>query len=132
MKPTTLTALIARLGVAGLFLFTGVFKLTGNPDAQATFAQIGGSAAMYLTGVIEVVVAAMVLWPRRRAIGSVLAMGVMAGAIVSHVAHLVPNDDMLPLAVVLFAASGWSAFVYRGELPGIGAQLAKPKAAPTA
>lgn len=120
MQPTTLISWIARLGVAALFLFTGIFKLTGNPDAQATFAQIGGDPVMIATGLAEIVGAVLILLPATRALGGVFAMGVMAGAIVTHLASLVPNDDMLPLAIVLFAAGAVVAYLHRQELPVIG------------
>ena len=123
---TTLASWIARVGVAGLFLFTGIFKLTGNPDAQATFAQIGGDPVMYFTGLAEVVGAVLILLPKTRAIGGVFAMGVMGGALVSHAANLVPNHDMLPLAVLLFMAGAVVAWLHRRELPVIGTGLSAP------
>ena len=120
MKPTTVISWIARLGIAALFLFTGIYKLTGNPDAQATFAQIGGDPAMYFTGLAEVIGAILIMLPKTKAVGGVFAMGVMGGAIASHLANLVPNHDMLPLAVVLFTAAGVVAWLHRDELPIIG------------
>lgn len=120
MKPRTITSWIARLGVASLFLFTGIYKLTGNPDAQATFAQIGGDPVMYLTGIAELLGAVLILVPKTRAFGGVFAMGVMGGAIVSHLAKLVPNDDMLPLAIVLLVAGATVAWLHRTELPMVG------------
>lgn len=121
---TTIASWIARVGVAGLFLFTGVFKLSGNPDAQATFAQIGGDPVMYFTGLAEVIGAVLILLPRTKAVGGVFAMGVMGGAIVSHAANLVPNHDMLPLAVLLFVAGAVVAWLHRRELPVVGPSLA--------
>lgn len=126
MKPAILTSWIARIGVACLFLFTGIFKLTGNPDAQATFAQIGGDPMMYFTGLAEIVGAVLILLPKTKAVGGVFAMGVMGGAIVSHLTGMVPNDDMLPLAIVLFVAAGVVAWLHRRELPVIGSGLAVP------
>ncbi|MFK7789509.1 MAG: DoxX family protein [Phycisphaeraceae bacterium] len=120
MKAQQLTSWIGSVGVAALFGFTGIFKLTGNPDAQATFEQIGGPAMMVFTGVVELVIAVLILLPKTRAIGSISAMGVMAGAIASHLTGMVPNDDMLPLAVILFAASAVVAFLHRAELPMVG------------
>lgn len=123
---SAISSIVARLGVAALFLFTGIFKLTGNPDAQATFAQIGGDPVMYFTGVAEIVGAVLILLPKTRAIGGVYAMGVMGGAIASHLFSLVPNDDMLPLAVVLFAGAAVVAWLHRIELPLIGARAGLP------
>lgn len=120
MKPSTLISWIARLAVAGMFLFTGIYKLTGNADAQATFAELGGTPMMYLTGLIEITGAALVLIPKTRALGGVLALGVMGGAIVSHLANLVPDDEMLPMAIALFLAAGIITFLHRAELPLLG------------
>lgn len=117
---TKITSWAGSILVGGMFAFTGIFKLTANPDAQATFAQIGGSPAMYFTGLVELIGAALILLPRTRAIGGVLAMGVMGGAIVSHVAGLVPNHDMLPLAVLLFVAASVVSVLHRNALPVVG------------
>ena len=122
MAPKSIASWIARLPVAGLFLFTGVFKLTGNPDAQATFAQIGGDPVMYFTGLAEVLGAVLILLPKTRAVGAVWAMAIMAGAVVSHLANLVPNHDMLPLAVGLFVAAAVAAVIHRDELPVLGSR----------
>lgn len=121
----TVASWIARLAVAGMFAFTGVFKLSGNPDAQATFAMMGGDLVMYLTGATEVVGAVLILMPWTRALGGVLAMGVMAGAVASHLADLVPSDEMLPLAVVLFVLGGVVAWLHRAELPIIGWRVSR-------
>jgi uncharacterized membrane protein YphA (DoxX/SURF4 family) len=123
MTPARLISWIASLGVAGLFAFTGLYKLTGSPDAQATFAKIGGDPDMYFTGLVEIVGAVLILLPKTRAVGGVFAMGVMGGAIASHLANLVPNHDMLPLAVVLFTAAGVVAYLHRRELPILGRAL---------
>lgn len=123
MKPTALISWIASIGVAVMFLFTGVYKLTGNPDAQATFAQIGGDPVMYFTGLAEVIGALLILLPKTRAVGGVFAMGVMGGALLSHAANLVPNHDMLPLAIMLFSAAGVVAWLRRRELPLLGPAL---------
>ena len=69
MKPSQVISWTASLGVAGLLGFTGVFKLAGNADAQAMFKQIGGSAAMYFTGAIELIAAVLILLPKTRALG---------------------------------------------------------------
>ena len=129
-KAATLASWIARVGVAAMFLFTGIFKLSGNPDAQATFAQIGGDPVMYFTGLAEVIGAVLILLPKTKAVGGVFAMGVMGGAIVSHAANLVPNHDMLPLALLLFTASAAVVWLHRRELPVIGERLPGPQPEP--
>lgn len=126
---TTIASWAARIIIGGLFIFTGIFKLTGNPEAQETFAQIGGAPMMYLTGVIELIGAALLLIPRTRVYGGLLAMGTMGGAIVSHLTGMVPNDEMFPLAIVLFLLSGLVLYLHRAELPIIGPSLAEQEPA---
>ena len=127
MAPKTIVSWVARIGIAGMFIMAAVPKLTAQAEAQQTFAELGGSAMMVITGVMELVAAVLLLVPRTRVVGAVLALGVMGGAIVSHLAVL-GLGGMFPLAVVLFLLAGVLVLLHREKLPVIGGAVASAQA----
>ena len=74
-------------GVASVILLqTLFFKFTGAPESVYIFDTLGvGAAGRIGSGVIELIVALMLLIPSFSRLGSFGAVGVMAGAIVSHI-----------------------------------------------
>ena len=137
----------------GLVLaYTGVIgKLIGDPYSVALFNKIGTAAFVpgglaeptgrYAVGLAELVALVLVVWPRTRAIGAVVAMGAMAGAIAAHVVTPIglsgdltiggaqqviggvtvdaSNPVLFPLALGVLVLSGALAWVHRGELRAI-------------
>lgn len=112
----TLISWICRLAVGVMFVMASIPKLTMQDAPQAMFAEIGGKPMMLLTGVLELVAAVLILVPRTKVYGAALALGVMGGAIVSHIAVL-EDDAMLPMAIGLFIAAGVVLVLHRHELP---------------
>lgn len=115
----TIVSWVCRIAVAGMFIMASIPKLTAQADPKAMFDALGGTPMMYLTGVMELAAAVLILIPKTKVYGAVLAMGVMGGAIVSHLAVL-EDDTMLPMAIVLFIAAGIVVFLHRAELPLLG------------
>ncbi len=71
------------------FLIAGGLKLAGNPEMVSNFNLIGwGQWFRYLTGLIEVGCAIMILIPRPAPIAAVLLICTMIGAIVAHLTVL--------------------------------------------
>jgi putative oxidoreductase len=76
-----------RIVVAGLFLFAGFMKLTGQPMMVQEFETVGlGQWFRYATGLLEVIGAIMVLTPTVSALGGCLLLLVDVGAFVAQVA----------------------------------------------
>ena len=70
-----------RLAVAGLFLFAGFMKLSGQPMMVEEFGKIGlGDWFRVVTGLIEVGGAALVLYPVFTGFGALLLLFVDIGA----------------------------------------------------
>ena len=62
-----------KLVFAALFLFTGGAKLAGLPAMVEVFERVGFSQWFpYLTGILEVGGAALLLWPPMTALGALL------------------------------------------------------------
>ncbi len=91
------------------FLGAGFAKLTGQPMMLAEFATFGYPVwFMYLTGLIEVACAVLVLVPRFAAIGATLLVCVMLGALYSHLTHGQSAMIGAPLVLLVLAAVvGW-------------------------
>jgi uncharacterized membrane protein YphA (DoxX/SURF4 family) len=76
---------ILQIGAAGMFLMGGFFKLSGNEQVVGVFEAIGlGQWFRYLTGVLEVGGAILLLIPRTSGLGALMLAGVMVGAVVTH------------------------------------------------
>lgn len=121
----------AQIVAAAILAQTLYFKFSGAPEARFIFETLGvepwGRIAL---GVVELVVAAMLLIPRSAAVGGVAAVGLMFGAIGSHLGPLgieVQGDGgwLFALALITLAAGAVAAWIRRGELPIVGERLGK-------
>jgi uncharacterized membrane protein YphA (DoxX/SURF4 family) len=76
---------VLQIAAAGMFLFVGFLKLSGNPQLVGLFEAIGlGQWFRYLTGTLEVAGAFLLLIPRTSGLGALMLAGVMVGAVVTH------------------------------------------------
>jgi hypothetical protein len=78
---------------------------------------------------MELIAAILLLYPKTAAIGAVLGMGLMFGAIGSHLTKLgiVVKDDgglLFALGIITFVASAVVLWIRRAELPIVGSMLA--------
>jgi len=108
---------LAQIALAAMFLFSGGSKLIGAPSMVALFDAIGwGQWFRYVTGVIEVTGAVMLLIPSVAVFGSVLLIPTMIGATTTN---LFLGQSPIPplLLLVLASAVAWAR---RNELPVIG------------
>src|SRR5260221_10839197 len=77
------------------------------------------------SGVVELIACVLLLTPQAVPIGALLSLGVITGAIVSHLTKLgiVVQDDgglLFALALTVFACSVIVLFLRRQEIPVIG------------
>lgn len=80
---------IARLVSAIIMLQTLYFKFTGQPESIYIFSTLGiESWGRYGSGVVELIASVLILIRSTSWIGAGLGLGVMLGAIVSHLAVL--------------------------------------------
>lgn len=127
MKHPKLTR--AAQGVAAiLLLLAATMKFMGDPGGVQVFAQLGMEpTGRYVIAVVELSAAVLLLSPFA-ALGSVLAVAVMCGAIIAHVTQLglVVHDDggrMVGILVVVFVCSGYVLVSRRKEIPLVGDSL---------
>src|ERR1700751_4155545 len=76
---------VLRITAAGILLQTFFFKFTPAPESVYIFTKVGAEPwGRVGSGIVELIAAILILIPRYSWLGSLLAVGVVAGAIVSH------------------------------------------------
>lgn len=116
--------------VAVILLQTLFFKFTGAEESVYIFTKVGAEPwGRYASGVAELFAAILLFVPGCTVIGALLALGVITGAIVSHLAVLgieVKGDGglLFGLAVVVFVGSLAILAIRWREVPTLWATLA--------
>lgn len=122
-------SLICRAAAAVILLQTLFFKFTAAPESVYIFSKLGLEPWGRIgSGVVELIAALLLFLPRLHWLGAALAVGVLSGAIVSHLTVLgivVMNDGGLLffLALVTVACCAVVLFLERRSIPLVGARL---------
>jgi uncharacterized membrane protein YphA (DoxX/SURF4 family) len=99
---------ILQIGAAGMFLMAGFSKLSGNPLMVGMFDAIGlGQWFRYLTGALEVAGAVLLLIPRLSGLGALLLVGVMLGAVATHLFIIGGSPLMAIILLVVTGVVAW-------------------------
>jgi len=119
----------AAQGIAAmLLLVAATMKLIGDPGSIEIFVRLGMEpAGRYMVAVIELIAALFLLSPFA-ALGSVITVAVMCGAIIAHLTQLglVVNDDggmLVAMLVVVLLCAGYVLVSRRKEIPFVGDTL---------
>jgi uncharacterized membrane protein YphA (DoxX/SURF4 family) len=130
MKPRarwmTVLSWICRIIAAAILVQTLYFKFTGAPESVYIFTKVHAEPWGRIgSGVVELISAILLLVPRTVWAGAILALGVMAGAIFSHLTILgieVMGDGGLLffLALTVSVTSAVALFLDRAQIPVIG------------
>ena len=121
---------------AAILLQTLFFKFTGAEESVYIFTKLGAEPwGRIASGIAELIAAGLVLSGRFSVYGAGMAMGVMAGAIGSHLTKLgiVVKDDgglLFVLACVVFLSGALVVWLRRSEIPFFGSRFAAPRCAP--
>lgn len=124
-KTFIITSWLLR-GIAALILLqTLFFKFTAAPESVYIFSTLGAEPwGRVASGVFELIAAILLLIPRTVTIGAALSLGVISGALVSHLTLLgvtlpAVNDhgELFGLAAVVFGSSAIVLVMHRRELP---------------
>ncbi|MBC7775205.1 MAG: DoxX family protein [Phycisphaerae bacterium] len=114
--------LALRLIAAAILSQTLFFKFSGAEESVWIFQQLGAEPWGRLgSGVAELVCAALLLIPRTAWLGALGGLGVMSGALVSHLFILgieVKGDGglLFILALVVFVCCAVTLWLRRGEM----------------
>jgi uncharacterized membrane protein YphA (DoxX/SURF4 family) len=110
-----------RLLAAVIMLQTLFFKFTAAPESVYIFSRLGLEPWGRIgTGVMELIASVLLLIPRTTSIGAFLALGIMSGAIVSHLTKLgiVVQDDgglLFIYALLVFTSSAVLFIIFRKQ-----------------
>ena len=129
-RATKIFTWVLRITAAVILLQTLFFKFTAAPESVYIFTKVHAEPWGRIgSGVLELIAAVLILIPRYSWLGSLIALGAMSGAIISHLTLLgivVQGDGglLFSLAVIVFVASAINLFQQRQMLPLIGRRLA--------
>ena len=124
-KTQKIASWIVRLSAAIILLQTLFFKFTGAPESVYIFTKIGMEPwGRYGSGVVELIAAILLLSSCHCWLGALLALGMMGGAIMSHLTKLgivVQNDGSLlfALAIMVAVCSLITLALHRRQIPFI-------------
>lgn len=125
-KPERVISWACRIIAAVILLQTLYFKFSAAPESVYIFTTLGMEPWGRIgSGIAELIAAVLLFVPRRPWIGAALALGVIGGAIMSHltVLGIVVMEDgglLFSLALVVAACATAVLFVHRRALPIVG------------
>lgn len=120
---------IARAVAALILLQTLFFKFTGAEESVYIFEKVGAEPVGRIgSGIVELVASILLFVPRFVWLGAALALGVISGAIISHLTILgieVQGDGglLFILACVVFLCSLFVLWLKRHQIPLVGKLL---------
>ena len=115
-----------QLIVAGILLQTLFFKFTGAEESVYIFTTLGVEPwGRIASGLVELAASILLLVPATVPLGAILSVGVISGAILSHLAILgieIKGDGglLFGLAVAVFILSLAILAIRRGQIPIVG------------
>ena len=117
----TITPWILRILAASIMLQTLYFKFSGSEESVYIFSQLRMEPWGRIgTGILELIASILILYPRTTFFGSLLAIGLMLGAIGAHFTKLgivVKNDggQLFIYALLVLISSATLAVIYRND-----------------
>ena len=122
MKPATIVLWVLRLLAAIILLQTLFFKFSASEESVYIVSAIGMEPwGRIATGIMELIAAILILIPRTTALGALLAIGLMSGALFFHFTTLgieVKGDGGLLFiyALLVFISSAVLLLVYQSQI----------------
>ena len=120
-----------QLGAAAILAQTLFFKFSGAAESRFIFQSLHVEPwGRVASGVAELVCAVLLLVPRTAALGALLSLGVISGALLAHLFVLgieVEGDGglLFGLALSVFACSLVVAWIRRADVPVFGCKLGR-------
>lgn len=122
MKYHSFLSRALRIVAAVILGQTLFFKFSGAEESRYIFGALGLEPwGRYAAGVSELLAVILLLLPRTAALGALLGLGVMAGALMAHLAVLgieIQGDGgtLFYLALLVFACCAGLLWLHRGTL----------------
>lgn len=113
-KPANIALWVVQILLALMFVAAGSSKLMGKPEMVGLYEVIGiGQWFRYVTGLLELSGALLVVLPRTKFFGASLLGMVMTGAVLTHL-FILHNAPTVPVVLLLLA--GIVAWGRRGSI----------------
>lgn len=131
MKPKAIIDFLLRAVPAAILVQTLYFKFTGAPESIYIFETLGLEPVGRIgIGVLELITAILLMVPKTTWMGALLGIGILAGAIFSHLTQLgivIQNDGgtLFILAAVTFIFCIILAWKNRTQIPILNKLLGK-------
>ena len=120
------SSLVLRILVVLILGQTLPFKFLGAEESKMLFTQLGMEPwGRYGTGIAELIAIGLILYPRTIVYGAALSVGLMIGALGSHVQVLGFSGDhgfLAAMATVALAAATTVLFLHRSAWPVFASQ----------
>ena len=122
MKTQTILFWIARIVTAIILLQTLFFKFTGAPESVELFTKLGVEPWGRIgTGMLELIASVLILIPSTVWLGAAVSIGLMIGAIASHILIIgVVRDDggqLFLYAVIVLVFASISFWMSKSQIP---------------
>lgn len=121
MKTKNILSWLLRIIAAIILLQTLYFKFTAQPESVVLFTKLGAEPWGRIgTGIIELIAGILLLIPATAFVGAFLGIGLMSGAILSHLAviGIESNGDggqLFILAIVVLVCCLTIAFLHKQQ-----------------
>jgi putative oxidoreductase len=125
MKVTNSKSWILRISIALIYIQTLYYKFTAHPDSVYLFTELGIEPVGRIgIGIFELITSILLLINRTKKIGIMLSLGIISGAILSHIVVIgtdVNGDSgtLFKLASIVFIASIVLLFLHKSEFHSI-------------
>ena len=124
MQPNKQNILVWTLRIIAtiIMLQTLYFKFTGAEESVYIFSTLGIEPYGRIgSGIAELIASILILIPATTGFGALIAVGVMSGAILSHLTKLgiVVKDDggqLFIYALIVFVSSAILLYIYRNQI----------------
>ena len=122
---------VLQIIVAVILLQTLFFKFTAAEESVYIFTTLGAEPWGRIgSGIVELIASVLLLTPRTVWLGALLSLGVISGAIMSHLtmlgiklAAVGDNGELFALAVVVFVCSAAVLLIHRRQIPIVGERV---------
>jgi hypothetical protein len=131
MNKTTIVTWTFRIALAALYLIMSLPKFSGQEITVHIFTTLGVEPwGRVFTGVVEVIVFALVLLPKTTVYGAILSLGTITGAILSHffiIGLVIKNEsgtvndggEIFITALIILVLTLVNLFLHRESIPFI-------------
>jgi putative oxidoreductase len=104
-KAANIALWVLQIAAAAMLGMAGFGKLSGSPDMVGLFDALGaGQWFRYLTGSLEVLGAVLLLVPALAGVGALLLVGVMLGAVATHL-FILGGSPVMALVLLVGVAT---------------------------